>query len=117
MQSDRKSLLLQVLVLVLAIKVTTQAVKYYVQLDSVQKTLVAQLFVYHQRGADAYSEAVTRELRRLGLSLQPGALAIAEDRGQDELRVELTYTWPLEILWFRLDRAHIATTSSTILDP
>ena len=116
MQSDRQSLLLKCLVLILVAKLTTQAVRYYVQVDSVQKTLVAQLLVYHQRGANAYTEDVTRELERIGLKLPPGSLAVVEDRRQDELRVELTYAWPLEILWMSFERVNVATARSTILD-
>lgn len=116
MNSDRQGLLVKLLVLVLAVKITTQGVKYYVQVDSVQKTLIAQLFVYHQRGADAYASAVTRELRQLGLVVDQERFTIVEDRRNDELRVELTYTWPLDVLWWRFERVNIAAARSTILD-
>jgi hypothetical protein len=93
-----------------------QFVKYYVHVDGVQKTLMSQLIVYHDRGADAYKVAVKNELAHMGMAVAPGALVMVEDRAHDEMRVELDYTWPLHVLWFELDRPNIALTRTTILD-
>ncbi len=102
--------------LAIAVWVTVQLVQYAAQVDSVDKTLTAQLMVYHQVGANAYRSAVAAELGKLGVGVADDQLVITEDRQRDEFRAEFTYEWPLRVLVFTFPRTNVARTRTTILD-
>lgn len=102
--------------LALGVWATTQAVEYWVQIDSVDKTLAAQLMVYHQQGEGAYRQAVVANLVTMGLRIGEDDFVTLEDRPRDEFRAELRYRWPLHVLAFRLDRPNVARARTIILD-
>ena len=104
------------LLLALGVWSATQAVTYWVQLDSVDKTLDAQLMVYHQQGESAYRSAVRANLVTMGLTIDDDDLVTRESRPEDEFQAELHYRWPLHVLVFTFDRPNVARARTILLD-
>jgi hypothetical protein len=99
----------------LAAVLTVQGVTYWSHVESVRKTVLLQLTVYHQSGLRAYRKAVLDALEDMGMDAEELDLRTKEDRANDELRVELRYEWPLQLLFFTLERPNVVRTRTTIL--
>jgi hypothetical protein len=105
----------RLVVLLLAVGMGVQLVKYWTHVASVRKTVTAQLMVYHQGGLAAYRAAVLEALDDMGMDVDELTLVTREDRADDELSVELRYEWPLRLLAWTLMRPNVVRTRTTIL--
>lgn len=99
--------LLRLLLLVLFVTCGVQYLRYRVQLESVRKTVASLVTEWHQGGERAYRDRLLHELDAMGLSVEAADLVTEEDVLHDEIRVRLSYEWPMEVLFWELPRRHV----------
>jgi hypothetical protein len=102
--------------LALGVWAATQAVEYWVLIDSVDRTVGSQLMVYHKHGEGAYRQAVTANLAKMGLRVREGDFITREDRVREEFQAEIHYEWPLRLLVFTFDRPNVARARTIMAD-
>ena len=107
--------LLVLLLLVLAVVVGVQYVRFQVQIDSVEKTVAALVPDWNSQGEHTYRVKLLRELDKMGLEVSEEDLFTEKLVHEDRLRVVLDYEWPLQLLAWELPRRHRCELTATSL--
>ena len=99
--------LLHLLLLVLAVVIGVQFVRFHVQIDSVEKTVASLIPDWHSQGEDSFRERLIHELALLGVDVSQDDLLTEGRVLEDKILVELHYDWPLDVLVWELPREHV----------